>query len=109
MKPWHRWIRGYSRRIGTRLFMAFGAVAGVTVLSAIVAWMAFERLSHDLSDLTENQLPATALAARIAELGGDIRAHYPHLPPPTSEPEHLNTNTEITTTLGNLADLLSVP
>lgn len=106
MKPWHRWIRGYSRRIGTRLFMAFGAVAGVTVLSAIVAWMAFERLSNDLSDLTENQLPATALAARIAELGGDIRAHIPNLLAAPSEQERLKTKTEITTQLGQLEDLL---
>ncbi len=100
------WIKDRVRKIGVRLFLAFGVVAGATVLSAIIAGLAFERLSDDLSRLTNTQLPATSLAARIAEIGGDIRADMPSLLTAISEKERLKIRQDIETQIGRLKALL---
>ncbi|WP_419904439.1 ATP-binding protein [Kiloniella sp.] len=104
----YTWFRERLRTIGIRLFLAFGIVAGTTVLSAFIAGLAFERLSGDLSRLTNIQLPATSLAARIAEIGGDVRADMPSLLTAGSEKERLKIRQNIEEQISRLKALLDL-
>ncbi len=73
--------------IRTRLFLAFGAVAAMTVAATVVAWIAFGRLSRGLDAVVSDNLPAVSLAARLAEHGALLAAGAPRLAAAASEAE----------------------
>lgn len=92
--------------IGGRLLGAFGLVAAATVVSVFVAVIAVERLSDDLSNLTNTELNSAVTAARIAEFSGNIRSEMPKLLTANSENERIEARQEIRTTISELEAIL---
>jgi len=68
-------------RIGIRgrLSWAFGAVAVVTIVATVVAWVSFTRLGDTLELIVGGNVPAVTLAAQLAERGGAIIGTAPAL------------------------------
>ena len=68
-----------SSSIRSRLFLAFGSVAAITVAACVAAWLAFTHLGGSLAEMTGSHMPALELATRLAEEGGAIRTTAPTL------------------------------
>ena len=65
--------------IGGRLFLAFGTVAGMTVVASLFAWLSFSDLSSSLNRIIGIDIPAMKAAAELAEKGGIITSTAPTL------------------------------
>jgi two-component system, NtrC family, phosphoglycerate transport system sensor histidine kinase PgtB len=64
---------------GGRLLLAFGAVAVMTVVAGLVAWLGFATLSNAIERIQVRHLPAISIAADLAEKGGAIISMAPQL------------------------------
>jgi methyl-accepting chemotaxis protein len=60
--------------ISAKLQVAFGAVAGLTILAAAVAFLSFETVEEGLQDLTGRQVPTTVDALRLTAVSREISA-----------------------------------
>src|SRR5438128_124940 len=60
--------------ISVKLQVAFGVVAGLTVIAAAVALLSFETVESGLQDVTARQVPVTVGAMQLANISGDISA-----------------------------------
>ena len=65
--------------IWERLLLAFGAIAGMTVLAVLTALFLLESSSEIFATITEKNLPELAQVADVAETGGQIIAIAPNL------------------------------
>ncbi|MCB2099619.1 MAG: HAMP domain-containing protein [Rhodobacterales bacterium] len=70
-----------------RLFLAFGAVATMTVAATVVGWIAFTRLGGDLDRVVGRNVPAVTASARLAATGGAIIGRAPALAAAIDEAE----------------------
>ncbi|AWU96319.1 ATP-binding protein [Azospirillum ramasamyi] len=77
------------RRFGirARLFLAFVAVAVLSVAACALGWLSYDRLGGTLDEFAESHLPALGLAAKLAEEGGAIIATAPILAGSRTEDE----------------------
>ena len=77
------------RGLGIRgkLFLAFGAVAGLTVLASAVAFVSYDQVGRGLRGITETNLPAMSLSLRLAKSSADLAAAAPVLLAAGSEAE----------------------
>ena len=68
-------------RIGIRgkLFLAFGSVAGLTIMATIVAIVSYNNMSTTLRGITEDNIPAMSLSLRLAKSSAQIAAAAPAL------------------------------
>ncbi|MBP2232727.1 two-component system phosphoglycerate transport system sensor histidine kinase PgtB [Azospirillum agricola] len=73
--------------IRVRLFLAFVAVAVLSVAACALGWLSYDRLGGTLDEFAESHLPALGLAARLAEEGGAIIATAPILAGSRTEAE----------------------
>ncbi|KAA0594920.1 HAMP domain-containing protein [Azospirillum lipoferum] len=69
--------RGFGIR--RRLFLSFGAVALMTLISGLVAWMSFDSLSRSLAAITGRSIPVLSTANRLAVEGSRMVALAPLL------------------------------
>ncbi|MBL6927693.1 MAG: PAS domain S-box protein [Rhodospirillales bacterium] len=92
--------------IRTRLFVAFGAVAAMTVAASIAAWLSFANLSESLSRIANTHVPAMTVAAQLAEKGGAIIATAPALMSAGNETEQQAIWTDLEILLIDMSDLL---
>jgi methyl-accepting chemotaxis protein len=69
--------RGFGIR--THLFLAFGAVAALTVLASVVAFLSYNRVGDTLAAITERNMPAMSLALTLARESAEITATAPTL------------------------------
>jgi methyl-accepting chemotaxis protein len=60
--------------ISVKLQVAFGVVAGMTVIATAVALLSFETVESGLQDVTVRQVPVTLDAMRLAVISRDISA-----------------------------------
>jgi methyl-accepting chemotaxis protein len=60
--------------ISAKLQVAFGVVAGLTVLAAAVAFLSFETVEAGLQDVTGRQVPVTVDALRLSAISREISA-----------------------------------
>ena len=69
------------RRLGIRgkLLLAFGAVAGLTVLASTVGFVSYDRVGRTLGDITEQNLPAMGQSLRLAKGSAEIASIAPVL------------------------------
>jgi methyl-accepting chemotaxis protein len=63
--------------IGGKLFLAFGSVAGLTVLACLVAIVAFNEVGTTLRGITEDNLPAMSLSLKLAKSSAQVTAAAP--------------------------------
>lgn len=61
------------------MFLAFGILAAVTVVTSLLAWAAYERLGHSVQQIAHQDVTAISLAAELAQKGGAITATAPAL------------------------------
>ncbi|HYF88554.1 ATP-binding protein [Azospirillum sp.] len=73
--------------IRARLFLAFVAVAVLSVAACALGWLSYDRLGGTLDEFAESHLPALGLAAKLAEEGGAIIATAPILAGSRTEAE----------------------
>ena len=65
--------------IRSRLFLAFGAVAGLTVVASVNAFISYSHLSTTLTVVTDEQVPAVDTSLRVAKTSAEIAATAPAL------------------------------
>ena len=65
--------------IRSKLFVAFGAVAGLTVLASSVAVLSYEDMGHTLDGIAGKNLPAMSQSLRLAKSSAEIVAIAPAL------------------------------
>ncbi|MBP2307093.1 ATP-binding protein [Azospirillum melinis] len=73
--------------IRVRLFLAFVAVATLSVVACALGWLSYDRLGGTLDEFAESHLPALGVAAKLAEEGGAIIATAPILAGSRTEDE----------------------
>jgi two-component system phosphoglycerate transport system sensor histidine kinase PgtB len=93
--------------IRIRLFLAFVAVATLSVVACGIAWFSYDRLSGTLDEFSAKQLPALGLAASLAEKGGGIIATAPILANAQNEEEVRAIRDELGQRLISLQSLLA--
>ena len=69
--------RRHGFGIGRRLFLAFGAVAGLTVLACAVALVSYNDVGATLRGITEDNLPAMGLSLRLAKSSAEVVSAAP--------------------------------
>jgi methyl-accepting chemotaxis protein len=74
-KPGSRRRRGFG--IGGRLFLAFGGVAGLTVMASIVAMLSYDNIGATLREITEGNLPAMSLSLRLEKSSTQVTSAAP--------------------------------
>lgn len=84
-------VRGRLIGIRGRLFLAFGAVAVMTIAAAAISLLVFTELSGSLARITHEDIPALADASELAERGGLITAIAPSLISARTELERART------------------
>jgi len=72
-----------------RMFFAFGVIASVTIITSVIAWIAYERLGNSVQQIARKDIVAVSLAAELAEKGGAITATAPALVAAASESERM--------------------
>lgn len=65
--------------IKAKLFLAFCAMAGFTILAAAVAWYAFVTIERSVDRITVESVPAMAISLRLAEKSAEISSTAPAL------------------------------
>jgi methyl-accepting chemotaxis protein len=70
-----------GRKLGVRgkLFLAFGAVAGLTVLASAVAVVSYDRVGNSLQAIAGENLPAMSASLRLAKSSAEIASAAPAL------------------------------
>src|SRR5439155_1245387 len=90
--------RGFGIR--TRLFLAFGAVAALTVLASVIAFLSYNRVGDTLAAITERNMPAMSLALTLARESAEISATAPTLAAATDKLGPLVDDANFNLTLG---------
>ena len=72
---------GGHRRVGIggKLILAFGAIAGLTVLASAVTWILFGNVRDNLTIIAEDNLPEIAASFRLAEESARLSASIPRM------------------------------
>ena len=60
--------------IATKLYLAFGGAAALTVVASVVAWFAFSGISGALTHVTQESTPAMETALHLSERSASITA-----------------------------------
>ncbi len=72
-----------GRRTGvglrTKLFLAFGSVAGLTVLASAIAFVSYDQVGRALSGIAGENLPAMTASVRLARSSAEIASIAPAL------------------------------
>jgi methyl-accepting chemotaxis protein len=73
-----RCLAGWSGfGIGGKLFLAFGVVAGLTVMACAVAMISYDAIGTTLRGITEDNLPAMSLSLRLAKSSAQVATAAP--------------------------------
>lgn len=70
---------GLRLGIRGRLFLAFGAVAAMTVAASVIGWISYARLGDGLDRVVRTNIPAMRLVTELAEKGAAITGMAPAL------------------------------
>jgi adenylate cyclase len=65
--------------IAGKLFAAFCALAGLTVLASGVAWLAFSNIDRSVNRVTGESVPRMVIALSLAKLSAEIAATAPRI------------------------------
>src|SRR5580658_2288485 len=67
------------RTIRSRLYLAFGFAAGMTVVGSLFALYAFANISATMTEIMSRSMPATVESLRLAEEASTLVASAPRL------------------------------
>jgi methyl-accepting chemotaxis protein len=88
--------------IGGKLFLAFGAVAGLTVMACAVAMISYDAIGTTLRGITEDNLPAMSLSLRLAKSSAQVAAAAPAVLAAAGLPQRDATVTALAASQGSL-------
>ena len=71
--------RGIRVGIRGKLLLAFGTVAGLTVLASVVAILSYDNMAATLRGITDNNIPAMSLSLKLAKTSAQVAATAPTL------------------------------
>ncbi len=96
-------------RIGIRgrLFWAISIIIGIIVPAVSIGWVSFTRLGADIETITNNNIPAVAFVARLAETGATITGTASTLAAAGNEVERERTFGFLTEKLSQMSSLTS--
>jgi len=92
--------------IKSKLFLAFCAMAGLTILAAAIAWYAFVAIERSVDRITTESVPAMALSLRLAEMSTEIAATAPALMASVNQEARIAAQTKLEARSEELADLM---
>jgi methyl-accepting chemotaxis protein len=72
-------VLSWLSTIRSRLYLAFGLTAGMTVVGSLFALFAFANLSATLNEIMSRSMPATVQSIRLSEETSDLIAFAPAL------------------------------
>lgn len=99
-------IRGALTGIRGRLFLAFGVIVAVSVITSVVTWFSYGGLSSGLRRIVGENIPAMTTAVHLAEQGGILTATAATLVAAANEQERDQAWTRLLTTLQDMHSLL---
>jgi phosphoglycerate-specific signal transduction histidine kinase len=92
--------------IKAKLFLAFCAMAGFTILAAAIAWYAFEKIERSVDRITAESVPAMAISLRLAEKSAEIASTAPALVASVDQEERISAQTRLEQRSEELANLM---
>ncbi|RMD62157.1 MAG: HAMP domain-containing protein [Alphaproteobacteria bacterium] len=99
-------VRKKALSIRAKLFMAFGATAFMTVTVGGVAWLSFERIGGNLTDITGRVVPVMKSALEVAAETARLSAVTPTLQAAQTHDERTAAQTQLTASRQNLERLI---
>ncbi|MEE8504979.1 MAG: hypothetical protein V3S40_02030, partial [Kiloniellales bacterium] len=92
--------------IKAKLFLAFCAMAGLTISAAGIAWYAFVAIERAVDRITTESVPAMAVSLRLAEKSTEIAATAPALMASANQEERIAAKTRLEARSKELAGLM---
>jgi class 3 adenylate cyclase/phosphoglycerate-specific signal transduction histidine kinase len=92
--------------IKAKLFLAFCAMAALTLLAAAIAWYAFVAIERSVDGITGDSVPAMAVSLRLAEKSAEISATAPALMASADQDERIAVRSALEGHGQELADLI---
>ena len=89
-----------------KLFLAFGIIALITLISSSSSWFAYQRLSESFDKIITNDLPTISLASELNFKTGEIISNAPILVNVTSERARKTVWQNVQTSLKETGDLI---
>lgn len=93
--------------IGNKLFLGFGSLILLSVITSIVLWDRFQDIADTQTLVIESAIPAMSEAQRLAELSAGIIASAPELIKVADEKERSETFQNIKSRIRQVEELLS--
>lgn len=90
-----------------RMFLAFGMIATVTVITSVVAWFAYGRLGDNVERIVHKDISAVSLAGELVALGGVITATAPSLVSATEDTQREQSWSTLIETLHDMETLVA--
>ncbi len=102
--------QGFLRRfdIAAKLFVAFSAVAGLTVLAALVAWVLFNEVRRNLTLIADDSLPEIVNSFRLAQESVQLSATITNLARAETQDELDQGHAAVTARLQAIDELVHV-
>ena len=92
--------------IKAKLFLAFCAMAGLTILAAAIAWYAFVTIERSVDRITAESVPTMANSLRLAEKSAEIASTAPALVASVNQEERISAQTRLEQRSEELAGLM---
>ena len=92
--------------IKAKLFLAFCAMAGLTISAAAIAWYAFVAIERSVDRITTESVPAMAVSLRLANKSTEIAATAPALMASVNQEERIAAQTRLEARSKELAGLM---
>lgn len=97
--------RGWG--IGTRLALAFALVVGMSSIACLAGLLLYERLSAEMQQIAQRELPRLSTATRLARLGADINANVSLLSRAETEKDFTTLHEDGEALLGELSAIIA--
>jgi class 3 adenylate cyclase/phosphoglycerate-specific signal transduction histidine kinase len=75
--------------IRAKLFLAFAALAALTLAATVVSWSVFKNVDHSVTRVTKASVPSMVSSLRLAELSAEIAATAPAIMASRSQEERV--------------------
>lgn len=92
--------------IKAKLFLAFCAMAGFTILATAIAWYAFVKIERSVDRITVESIPAMAISLRLAEKSAEIASTAPALAASVNQEQRISAQIRLEQRSEELASLM---
>jgi PAS domain S-box-containing protein len=93
--------------IAGKLLLAFGTIAGLTVLATVVAWVLFNGFRDNLTLVTNRSLPVTITSFQLAETSAELGSALPRLASAATDQDVTAASKSVEADIRTLANLVA--